>query len=385
MVRCGLGTGLKPCTREESLRDILKVWPFSQPFNTPNYSNMAFQILAYAVENITATSFPTLVRQQLIEPLNLRRTFVTHPGNISDFALAGGWDSDFGDLAPMGGYFSSPADLTALGASILNSTLMPQATTRKWLKPLTHTSSLLTSIGRPWEIARQHTPISSTSKTTRIVDIFTKQGGGQTYTTLIALSPTHNVGISILTAGPQSGAALQVIRKLSLEMWIAAAEQAAREAADANSSGSYSLSGGNSSLELGLHPNEPGLFMSKLVSNGSDILELARGLVGKQGKFGLWFYPMNLIGSAFSGTDQAFRGAFGEVGTPADEDCYTWAEVDRLRYGRYPGDLAIFSVNGRGQTTGVTMPMLSDRAFRKAGAAGGNLGTTEKEGLYKGL
>jgi len=255
---------------------------------------MAFQILAYAVENITATPFPTLVRQQLIEPLNLRRTFVTHPGNISDFTLAGGWDSDFGDLAPMGGYFSSPADLTALGASILNSTLMPQATTRKWLKPLTHTSSLLTSIGRPWEIARQHTPISSTSKTTRIVDIFTKQGGGQTYTTLIALSPAHNVGISILTAGPQSGAALQVIRKLSLEMWIAAAEQAAREAADANSSGSYSLSGGNSSLELGLHPNEPGLFMSKLVSNGSDILELARGLVGKQGKFGLWFYPMNL-------------------------------------------------------------------------------------------
>jgi len=152
----------------------LEVWPFSQPFNTPNYSNMAFQILAYAVENITATPFLTLVRQQLIEPLNLRRTFVTHPGNISDFALAGGWVSDFGDLAPMGGYFSSPADLTALGVSILNSTLMPQATTRKWLKPLTHTSSLLTSIGRPWEIARQHTPISFTSKTTRIVDIFTK-------------------------------------------------------------------------------------------------------------------------------------------------------------------------------------------------------------------
>ncbi|KAK5661150.1 hypothetical protein OQA88_11041 [Cercophora sp. LCS_1] len=388
VVKCGTER-LRPCTREEALRDILKVWPFSQSYATPSYSNMAFQILAYAAENITGTPFPTLVKQQLIEPLGLRRTFVTNPGNISDFALAGGWETDFGDLAPMGGYFSSPADLTALGVSILNSTLMPELTTRKWLKPLTHTASLYTSIGRPWEILRQHTPISSTSKTTRIVDVYTKQGGGQTYTTLIALSPVHNIGISILTAGPQSGAAFKVIKKLSLSTWPAAAEQAAREAANANFGGSYSLFGRNSSLEIGLHPDGPGLFMSKLVSNGSDILEVARNLVQAPGRFGLWFYPMNLIGRAFSGTEQAFRGAFGEVNTPAAEDCAGWAEGDRLRYGRYPGDLAVFSVNGRGQTTGVTMPMLNDGAFRKAGAQGGIFGRERhgKKGykLSKGL
>jgi CubicO group peptidase (beta-lactamase class C family) len=62
---------------------------------------MAFQILAYAVENITGTPFPDLVRKQLIEPLNLRHTFLTTPSNITtDAAITTGWAQDFGDEAP---------------------------------------------------------------------------------------------------------------------------------------------------------------------------------------------------------------------------------------------------------------------------------------------
>ena len=80
---------------------MLTVFPFSTSFNTPNYSNMAFQLLAYAVENITGTPFPELVKTQLIEPLNLKRTYLSNPGNLTtDAAITAGWDNDFGDEAP---------------------------------------------------------------------------------------------------------------------------------------------------------------------------------------------------------------------------------------------------------------------------------------------
>ena len=41
------------------------------PFSTPSYSNAAFTILGYALENITGNSLPDLFRSVLIEPLAL--------------------------------------------------------------------------------------------------------------------------------------------------------------------------------------------------------------------------------------------------------------------------------------------------------------------------
>ena len=61
---------------------------------------MAFQLLAYAVESITETAFPDLVTEQILKPLNLTRTFLTHPGNDTNIVVADGWDIDFGDEAP---------------------------------------------------------------------------------------------------------------------------------------------------------------------------------------------------------------------------------------------------------------------------------------------
>lgn len=61
---------------------------------------MAFQILSYAIESITRESFPDLVTSQLIKPLNLKRTFLTNPGNDTNAVIYDGWDLDFGDEAP---------------------------------------------------------------------------------------------------------------------------------------------------------------------------------------------------------------------------------------------------------------------------------------------
>ncbi|KAK4446478.1 beta-lactamase/transpeptidase-like protein [Podospora aff. communis PSN243] len=389
-IKCG-AAGLRACTRAgtslipfqsplltrplaEALQSVLTVYPFSSAFNTPNYSNMAFQLLAYAVENITDTPFPDLVRKQLLEPLNLRNTFLTLPSNLTINAVKlPGWDQDFGDEAPSAGYYLSATDLTTLGTSILSSSLLSPAATRKWLKPLTHTSSLLTSLGRPWEILRTHTPISSTSTTTRVVDVYTKQGGGATYTSLLALSPAHNLGISILTAGTPGGSDFDTIKALALDTFLAAAEQAARDAAGLAYAGNYTMST-TSTLELGLHPDEPGLFLRTLISNGTDMLALAKrlGNFAGSGQLGAWFYPMGLVGRAFSGTEVPFRGKFGLVGVPAGDDCASWATVDQWRYGGYPADLAVFGVGGQGQVSSVQLPFLSERIFRRSGNAAGD-------------
>lgn len=82
------------------MRYVLQTWPLAPSYRTPNYSNMAFQILAYAVENITGTPFPDLVTGQLLKPLNLTRTFLSHPVDDTNAVVYDGWDLDFGDESP---------------------------------------------------------------------------------------------------------------------------------------------------------------------------------------------------------------------------------------------------------------------------------------------
>jgi len=79
---------------------ILKGWPVVPTYHTPIYSNTAFQILAYAIENITKTSFSKLVQDELLKPLKLSRTFSSPPLNDSNAAVNEGWRADLGDAAP---------------------------------------------------------------------------------------------------------------------------------------------------------------------------------------------------------------------------------------------------------------------------------------------
>ncbi|KAK4233038.1 beta-lactamase/transpeptidase-like protein [Achaetomium macrosporum] len=369
-VRCG-SPPHAPCSRADAFKHILQTWPSALSYRTPNYSNMAFQILAYAVENITGMPFPDLVTEQLLKPLNLSRTYLYQPSDDTNAVVWDGWDIEFGEEAPMGGYYSSLNDLTTIGRSILNSTILSPLDTRQWLKPITHTSSLSFSMGSPWEIIRASVPVrtdaESASKTTSNVDFYTKQGGGDTYTSLLGLSPDHDVGVSILTAGPVSGATMIAIRELFVDIWLPAAEQAARDQAVINLVGNYTLGSEDdtatfSVAEVSIDPDEPAVFVSKLISNGTDVMALLRAntksIVG-DGEMRMWLYPMGLV-SKSSGckTRTAFRGVVGLAGKPAVDGCGSWAEGDRLRWGNYPADLVIFETGADGKAKGLEVPIL---------------------------
>ncbi|KAK0633908.1 beta-lactamase/transpeptidase-like protein [Immersiella caudata] len=373
IVKCG-SFGLRTCNRTEALRTIMRTYPWALSYRTPNYSTMAFQLLAYAAENITGESFDDIVVDQLFKPLNLTRSSVPIPRNetnVVNYSTAA-WELDLGDLSPGGGYSQSASDLSTLGRSILRSTLLPPVVTRGWLSPAIHTGSLLHSMGRPWEIVRHRLPATSTSNITRNIDIYGKQGGGGAYTTLLALSPDHDMGVSIMTAGDETQEVFNTIRQAFLDVWAVAAEEAARDQAEATYAGSYvsKAAGDNSSMVVGLSPGEPALFVSEVISNGTNALEFITNNFGvdpKKGKYGLWLYPMGLVGETKPEGGKkkvAFRGWPGLVGVKADELCGSWASSDRVRWGNYPGDLYIFEVDEGGKAMAVENPGLG-RIFER--------------------
>jgi hypothetical protein len=78
--------------------------PIFATFQTPVYSNSAFQILSYALESITGQDFGTLMEDGLFKPLNLSNTSYTQPddslGVIVGNKTSTYWDSNLGDLWP---------------------------------------------------------------------------------------------------------------------------------------------------------------------------------------------------------------------------------------------------------------------------------------------
>jgi CubicO group peptidase (beta-lactamase class C family) len=80
------------------------MYPSYAPWQTATYSNVAYQLLAYALENISGKKFADILNDRVIKPLNLTRTYYTTPpesvgiipGTIKDTY----WDVSLGDANP---------------------------------------------------------------------------------------------------------------------------------------------------------------------------------------------------------------------------------------------------------------------------------------------
>jgi CubicO group peptidase (beta-lactamase class C family) len=83
---CGI-LGQPSCSAEQAVRDILSQNPVAAAWQTPVYSNEAYQLLALAYENITGEGFPEAFKSGLVEALNLKRTSMAPPTNKSNTVL----------------------------------------------------------------------------------------------------------------------------------------------------------------------------------------------------------------------------------------------------------------------------------------------------------
>ena len=248
-----------------------------------------------------------------------------------------------------------------MGRSVLRSSLLPPAITREWLKSTSLTSDPSSAVGMPWEILRMDVPISPDSNKTRVVDVYSKNGGLGGYSSYIFLSPDHNIGLTVLVASPDvqptGTVALAVLSKLALATWIPAAEAAAREATIANLAGTYAAANGaNSTISLQVVPGYKGLRIDEFTYNGVSPFELL-------GQDGATLQYMNLQDDgklAFRSIPQSLRppstepapfGLFGECS-------FDWSAVDTFKYGGFGLDEFIVDVDETGKATAVHAPAL---------------------------
>ncbi|KAK1702151.1 beta-lactamase/transpeptidase-like protein [Colletotrichum acutatum] len=319
----GLASHMSGIARNKVLNSLLEQYPATTTWHTPVYSNEAFQLIGWAFENITGSS---------VELTSLSRT---------------------------GGVYSSLGDLSAIGRSILASSILPKAATREWLRPVTHTQHTHSAVGRPWEITRMDVAAAPGSKHTRLVDLYTKNGGIGAYLTYLILSPDHNIGFTLLTASKTAygdgiaDSTFDVLSELLLEKWIPAADAAGREAAGEDLAGIYVADDGSDSrAELTLVPGRIGLTLQKLVINGTDFFSESGRKLGFQGAdlqfMGLQDQGKIAFRAVFSNPDAAPSGREPILGKKCGS---TWGGAGSLTYGNIAIDEVVFTVGKDGKAT----------------------------------
>ncbi|KAK3497205.1 beta-lactamase/transpeptidase-like protein [Neurospora hispaniola] len=326
------------------------VWPHC---NRTAYTNTGFQILAYALESIKGKPFQTLMEESILRPLNLSRTFyqkavsnlgiIPGPGTSSDAQ----WDYQLGDENPAGNMYSSDRDISALGRSIMRSTLLAPVLTNHWLKPAALTSEPNAGVGYPWGIRR--IVLSSVTNGKRVVDAYNKAGRIGYYNSLLNLLPDYGVGFSVLLAGPNlpANANLNLADVLG-EQLLPALEEAAREQAQ-------DTYGGNSSLKITTQPDRPGLGIENWVSNGTDMQYMATVLAAG-------YAPMDRKNgrAATQGKRVACKAVFEDLNVPSrtppsmfSTDCGSWVSLTGVTYGSMPLDQFFFEVDGSGKVLSI--------------------------------
>lgn len=282
--------------------------------------------------------------------------------------------------------FSTGADLTSIGQSILSSSLLPPAVTRRWMKPTADTPDLRFSVGMPWEIQRieVHTIRSfdqnSSSSSTHITDLYTNGGGGD-YIAQFALSPDQGFGFAVLVVGPAPPAgqpdgkfsSMQTVNQLITEAFSPAFEAAALEQAARNFAGHYVVSGdngeeamaltiivGDGRLGLGVQNWTAGNDKQDLLVNYFATLNLLLPVnASLTGQPSLRLYPVGLR----SNGQVAFRGVWGPLTNqsvfsapgqgPFTRACAAWGEVGEPPYGNIGLDDFIFDVDETGKATAI--------------------------------
>ncbi|WAO88762.1 Beta-lactamase domain-containing protein [Fusarium falciforme] len=383
---CGSDTELPACSRQEFFDSIKALHPVSAPFNMPIYSNPAFQILAYALEGITNKTFSQVFESSIVRPLHLNATYLSTPSVTDNLnaiipgdEIESGWKIDVGDetSSAQGIMLSTGSDMAAIGQSILSSSLLSPVATRRWLKPISNTPDSHFSVGMPWEIRRIEIPsvpgASSKASGTRLVDLYTKNGGILGYYAQMALSPDHGLGFMVNIAGrpPISGPdrrslEMNIINEMVTDIMVPAFEAAAVEQAIKNLAGTYVATDNSMEMTIVSLDGHLGLGVQNWTSGDLDLLvtyyaalSMAESVSSTSPSANLRLYPVGLHG----GGKVAFRGVYGlntneSVFGSRDEPwlggCGAWAGVGEPPYGNIGLDDFVFDVDENGRATAIT-------------------------------
>lgn len=389
--------------------NILTRHPVVAPFHAPTYSNLAFQLLAYALENITSTPFDKLVNDTLSK-LPLNSTYLNLPPSPDNAVIpindtTSWYSAELGPLGPGGSFYSTINDLRAFGLSILNSTILSPSLTRRWLKPHSFTPDTYLTVGAPWEIV----PYPPDDRfPTRV---YAKAGSIGLYGSEMGLIPDFNIGFTVLVAGPISAAISAIGSDLIAAPLITAVKAAAQNQTEQLYAGVYEDQATNSSIALSVVDGPdggPSLHVDSWISNGADERALFGLLLGVNTsilQLDFTLFPTGLVGKGPNGTNIVSWRALYSIVVPQDSSsppdnsttanpssdpattdlssifgpftlaCGGWATVDAASYGGISFDEVIFSVDPQsGNVLSMEVRVLRSRAQEKiSSGSGGNI------------
>ncbi|KAI9039315.1 serine hydrolase domain-containing protein [Aspergillus affinis] len=341
------------CDRDDFFKGLLKKHPVVATGATPIYSNAAFRILGYALEKMTNTSYENLLTRHLIKPLNLTHSSCSAPdakhGLIPGDTMTSFWGVNAGEDTPAGGLFSSTNDFSAVGRAILNNTLLSPALTRRWFKPVSHTSSLSYAVGSPWEIF--------SFPNARVVDLYTKSGDMGAYSSVIALSPDHGVGFSILVAGGRTHEVVSYLSDYVATAILPTLDQIAQRAADKRFSGTYVVRDTNSTITISTDDGL-GLKVTNWTKGNIPIFEVLSKFSGAESPADLSvrLYPTGLE----TESRVSFRAVIKDMAKqspgigPFTSSCFTWLTVDGMQFNGVGMDEFVFDVDEKGRAVRVS-------------------------------
>ncbi|KAH7093426.1 beta-lactamase/transpeptidase-like protein [Paraphoma chrysanthemicola] len=349
--------GQSGCTREIFLQHIATRRQVYLPNTTPAYSNTEYAALGLILESASGKSYAEALKSLLADPLSLKATTVTTPSDSTDGVIVGSLEPSAWNLTldgagiGMGAAFSTANDMTAIGKAILSSSLLDSNTTRAWLQPTSHTSSLIGAVGLAWEIFRA---TLGPAENNRVVDLYTKSGNVGGYGANLVLVPDFGVGFVILSASRRGRVPFE-LSGVIVDHLLPALEEAARVEADEKYAGTYIATNGlNSSVTLSTTAGEPGLSIDSWFSNGTDIRYDPR-IFGAPQHFQV--YPTNI--KSKDGSEESWRTSFialQDVGPFSA--CPSWVVTDRPTYGVYGVDEFVFHLDGSGKVTALELKAL---------------------------
>jgi hypothetical protein len=208
------------------------------------------------------------------------------------------------------------------------------------------------SVGMPWEIRRNLIPLGNNG--TRVVDLYTKNGAFGLYTAMLVLSPDHEMGYVVLCAGENRSYLLSYLPDLLTGALLPAAEEAAREKAGEQFTGTFQGPDSHIKVEM-----DDTLVVRNWTRGDVDVMAVQAALQwpGLDVSVGLRLYPMGLKGKG----RMSFRGIW-EVkladepeanDEPSEAVCANWGGIDSLNYGGIGLDDFEFEVDENGKATGI--------------------------------
>jgi hypothetical protein len=359
------------------ISQLLKQHPIFPTGHSPAYSNVAYALLGFAQEAITGRSARDAVATNILLALNMTSSSYSDApktgGVIPGDASAVGWDFDMGPSSPSGSIYSSTADMVKAGRAILRSTTMSPAQTRRWLKPMSQTGVLGSAVGAPWEI--RHIMLEG-----RLTQLYTKQGDVGGYRTALILSPEHDLGAVIFSAGPMdsnSAAVREALMNTVGEAFLPMAEDQARKEAQNNFAGAYTDEATNSSVTVDVDETSSALFVTSLISRGVEVIGPRSPFIQLYGagQFARLFpTTLKTVRKTEDGENTytsrlGFRASFfnatGDVNEVQDPGLMQWTSLGAPTYGAVTLDDWVFETGEDGKSKAVDVRMLRLKMSRE--------------------